>query len=330
MSQRTLPDISVVVPLYNEEESLPELCAWIARVIEAQQLTYEVILVDDGSQDTSWEVVQRLSNANTAIKGIRFNRNYGKSAALHTGFQEAKGQVIITMDADLQDDPDEIPALYEMIATKHYDMVSGWKYKRFDPISKTIPTKLFNAVTRWFSGIHLHDFNCGLKAYNRRVVKSIEIYGEMHRYIPVLAKWAGYTKIGEKKVKHHPRKYGKTKFGLERFLYGFLDLLSITFVTRFKKRPMHFFGSWGVLSFFIGLSITFYLIARKLWQIFYHSAILDREVTEQPLFYLALVAIIIGVQLFLAGFLGEMITTTSARANDYIVIERTNEPNAVL
>ncbi|MCU0436303.1 MAG: glycosyltransferase family 2 protein [Raineya sp.] len=312
--------ISVVVPAYNEAESLPELTNWIAQVMQQHNFSYEVIIIDDGSKDDTWAVVGQISEKNAAVKGLQFNRNYGKSAALHTGFQEAQGEVVITMDADLQDDPEEIPALYQMITQENFDLVSGWKQKRQDPISKTIPTKLYNAVTRWFSGIPLHDFNCGLKAYKLRVVKSIEVYGEMHRYIPVIAKSVGFKKIGEKKVKHHPRKYGVTKFGLERFLFGFLDLLSITFVTKFRKRPMHFFGGLGVLSFFLGMMITLYLIGEKMFHIYQNERF--RNITDQPLFYLALVAIIVGVQLFMAGFLGEMIITNSSKTQEYVVSKK--------
>jgi len=309
--------ISIVIPAYNEAESLPELCDWIEQVMQKNQFSYEIIIISDGSTDGTWQVIKQIAQKNTFVKGIEFNRNYGKSAALHTGFQKASGEVIITMDADLQDDPEEIPELYRMIQAENYDLVSGWKQKRQDPLSKTIPTKLYNAVTRWFSGIPLHDFNCGLKAYKRKVVKSIEVYGEMHRYIPVIAKAAGFKKIGEKKVKHHPRKYGTTKFGLERFLFGFLDLLSITFVTKFRKRPMHFFGGFGVLSFLIGFLITTWLIAEKIISIYQRTSY--RNVTEQPLFYLALVAMIVGVQLFTAGFIGEMIITNSSKTQEYVI-----------
>ncbi len=313
-------DISVVIPLLNEAESLPELTAWIARVMQANNFTYEVLLIDDGSTDNSWEVIQQISAQNPAVKGIRFNRNYGKSAALNVGFKETHGEVVITMDADLQDSPDEIPALYSMIKADRFDLVSGWKKKRFDPPSKTIPTKLFNGVTRKISGIQLHDFNCGLKAYDQRVVKSIEVYGEMHRYIPVIAKWNGFYKIGEKEVHHQERKYGVTKFGLERFIYGFLDLLSITFVSRFKKRPMHFFGTMGTFSFLIGMLITFGLITEKIVRAFNNER--ARNVTDQPLFFLALAAIIIGVQLFLAGFLAEMISLSGSKKNEYLIRDR--------
>src|SRR6201996_6196067 len=289
-------DISVVVPLYNEIESLPELTSWISRVMDENRFTYEVLLIDDGSSDGSWEMICKLHGHNPFIKGIKFRRNYGKSAALNTGFEAAKGDVIITMDADLQDSPDEIPELYRRIVEEKYDLISGWKAKRYDPLSKTIPTKLFNAATRRMSGIdNLHDFNCGLKAYRKAVVKNIEVYGEMHRYIPVIAKWAGFSKIGEQVVEHRPRKYGKTKFGLSRFINGFLDLLSIFFVGKFGKRPMHFFGTMGVLSFLAGTIITIWMIADKLHSI--SKGEHYRDVTSQPLFYIALVAIIVGSQL---------------------------------
>ncbi|KAA5547390.1 glycosyltransferase family 2 protein [Adhaeribacter rhizoryzae] len=314
-------NISVVIPLLNEAESLPELTQWISRVMQENGFTYEIILVDDGSTDTSWKVIQELAIINGNIKGIRFNRNYGKSAALNVGFSESNGEVVITMDADLQDSPDEIPDLYQLIKYEGFDLISGWKKKRFDPLSKTIPTKLFNAVTRKISRINLHDFNCGLKAYDQRVVKSIEVYGEMHRYIPVIAKWNGFGKIGEKVVQHQERKYGTTKFGLERFVYGFLDLLSITFVSRFKKRPMHFFGTMGTLSFLAGFLITLWLIGEKVYYSFFlHQRV--RNVVDQPLFFLALVALVIGVQLFLAGFLAEMVSLSGARRNDYLVRDR--------
>ena len=309
--------ISIVVPAYNEAESLPELCQWIEQVMQKNQFSYEIIIIDDGSSDNTWQVVGQIARKNDLVKGIAFNRNYGKSAALHTGFQKASGEVVITMDADLQDDPEEIPELYRMIKEEQYDLVSGWKQKRQDPLSKTVPTKLYNAVTRWFSGIPLHDFNCGLKAYRNRVVKSIEVYGEMHRYIPVIAKAAGFKAIAEKKVQHHPRKYGTTKFGLERFLFGFLDLLSITFVTKFRKRPMHFFGGFGVLSFLLGFLITIFVIAEKIISIYQKTSY--RNITEQPLFYLALIAMVVGVQLFTAGFIGEMIITNSSKTQEYII-----------
>jgi glycosyltransferase involved in cell wall biosynthesis len=309
------------VPLLNEAESLPELTQWISRVMLTHGFSYEIILIDDGSTDQSWQVIQSLSVQNKNIKAIRFNRNYGKSAALNVGFRQCVGEVVITMDADLQDSPDEIPELYDMIKTQGFDLVSGWKKKRFDPLSKTIPTKLFNGVTRKISGIELHDFNCGLKAYDQRVVKSIEVYGEMHRYIPVIAKWNGFYKIGEKVVNHQERKYGVTKFGLERFVYGFLDLMSITFVSRFRKRPMHFFGTMGSLSFLLGFLITIWLIAEKVYYSFIqHQRV--RDIVDQPLFFLALVALVIGVQLFLAGFLAEMISLSGSRRNEYLIRDR--------
>jgi glycosyltransferase involved in cell wall biosynthesis len=315
-------DISIVIPLLNEAESLPELYEWIIRVVTQHQLSYEIIFVDDGSRDNSWEIINALAKADKQVKGISFMRNYGKSAALHTGFQATQGRVVITMDADLQDSPDEIPELYDMIIKQGYDLVSGWKKKRYDPISKTIPTKLFNYMTRLFSGIYLHDFNCGLKAYSHKVIKNIEVYGEMHRYIPVIAKWNGFTKIGEKVVEHRARKYGTTKFGLERFVNGFLDLLSITFVTRFKKKPMHFFGSMGILSFLVGFVITFWLSAEKMYKAAHQIPV--REVVAQPLFFLALVALIIGVQLFLAGFLAEMLSLNAPKRNDYLIADKSN------
>ena len=315
-------EVSVVIPLLDEAESLPELTRWIHRVLAQHGLTYEVILVDDGSTDESWAVIEELAQQNTHLRGIRFNRNYGKSAALNVAFKAAQGRVVCTMDADLQDSPEELPELYRLIVQDGYDLVSGWKKKRFDPPSKTIPTKLFNGVTRWISGINLHDFNCGLKAYDQRVVKSIEVYGEMHRYIPVIAKWAGFRKIGEKVVQHQERKYGTTKFGLERFVYGFLDLLSITFVSRFRKRPMHFFGTVGTLSFLFGMLITLWLIGEKVYLA--SRNLRARDVTSQPLFFLALVAVIVGVQLFVAGFLGELIQLSGPRKNQYLIRESFN------
>ncbi|WKK81976.1 glycosyltransferase family 2 protein [Marivirga arenosa] len=312
--------LSIVIPVFNEEESIPELVEWIERVMKEQPLlSYEVIMIDDGSSDNSWEIIQDLAKQKLQVKGLKFARNYGKSAALHTGFKASEGEVVITMDADMQDSPDEIPALYHIIQNDGYDIVSGWKKKRHDPISKTIPSKFFNFVTRKISGIKLHDFNCGLKAYRSKVVKNIEVYGEMHRYIPVIAKWNGFKKIGEKVVQHRARKYGETKYGLERFLYGFLDLLSITFVSKFKKSPMHFFGAFGTLSFIFGFFVTLYVIARKFYEIHYNLPV--REITDQPLFFLSLVALIVGVQLFLAGFIGEMITMNSPKKLDYIVDE---------
>lgn len=311
--------LSIVVPLYNEAESLPELCSWIDRVMKENAFSYEMIFVNDGSNDNSWEVLKQLSTQYSAILAISFVRNYGKSAALHEGFSKASGQVVITMDADLQDSPDEIPELYRLITEENYDLISGWKQKRFDPISKTIPTKLYNAATRKLSGVQLNDFNCGLKAYKIEVVKTLRLYGEMHRYIPVQAKWNGFTKIGEKVVQHQARKYGVTKFGLERFLFGFLDLLSISFVQIFGKRPMHLFGSLGILSFLTGSCLTIYLMGVKLYNIAYNLKY--RNVTDNPLFFLALVAIILGVQLFLAGFIGELLITNSDKTTNYQIKE---------
>jgi glycosyltransferase involved in cell wall biosynthesis len=309
-------DLSIVIPLYNEEESLPELCGWIKQVCTEHQFSYEIILIDDGSTDDSWKVIQNLRNTDDTIKGIKFQRNYGKSAALNEGFKAAQGEVVITMDADLQDSPDEIPDLLKMIKEGGYDLVSGWKKVRHDnTLTKNIPSKFFNTVTRKVSHIKLHDFNCGLKAYRRKVVKSIEVYGEMHRYIPVLAKWAGFRKIGEKIVEHRPRKYGVTKFGWERFVNGFLDLLSITFVGKFSKKPMHFFGLWGTLFFVFGMLMSLYLIISK---------IIDRSfaLTNKPWFFLALTAIIIGMQLFLAGFISELISRNAPGRNSYLIEEK--------
>lgn len=311
------PYISVVIPLYNEEESLPELAQWIDKVMQQHQFTYEVLFIDDGSKDKSWEVISRLNQLNPHFKGVRFRRNYGKSAALNTGFEQACGKVIITMDADLQDSPEEIPELYKMITEQGFDLVSGWKKKRYDPLSKTLPTKLFNWATRKMSGIYLHDFNCGLKAYKHEVIKSIEVYGEMHRYIPVIAKWAGFTKIGEKAVAHQERKYGTTKFGLERFVNGFLDLLSIVFVSRFGKSPMHLFGFLGTIMFVIGFLITLYLGIDKLF--INPKGVL---IADRPVFYLSLVTMILGTQLFLAGFLGELISRNSPTRNQYLIAEK--------
>lgn len=310
-------DISVVIPLYNEEESLPELMAWIDKVMSANNFSYEAVFVDDGSSDSSWKVITALKEQYTTVKGIKFRRNYGKSAALNVGFDAVQGEVVITMDADLQDSPDEIPELYRRIKEENYDLVSGWKAKRYDPITKTIPTKLFNAATRKMSGIQLNDFNCGLKAYRNDVVKTIEVYGEMHRYIPVIAKWAGFTKIGEQVVEHRARKYGTTKFGLSRFINGFLDLLTIFFVGKFGKRPMHFFGAIGASSVFIGSIMAVWLIGVKLYHIATGTAY--REVTDQPMFYLALTAVIIGTQLFLAGFIGELVTRNAPERNTYLI-----------
>jgi glycosyltransferase involved in cell wall biosynthesis len=305
-------DVSIVVPLFNEEESLPELCAWIDRVTTANNLAYEIILVDDGSTDDSWQVIEQLIVSNPRIKGIKFQRNYGKSAALNEGFKAALGEVVITMDADMQDSPDEIPALRNMIINEGYDLVSGWKKKRYDPLSKTIPTKFFNAVTSKTSGIKLHDFNCGLKAYKKKVVKSIEVYGEMHRYIPVIAKWAGFRKIGEKVVEHRARKYGTTKFGWERFINGFLDLATIQFVSKFGKRPMHFFGLYGTLFFFVGLLMIIYLVIAKL-------VATEFALTNRPSFYIAMTTMIIGMQLFLTGFVAELVSRNAPERNVYLV-----------
>lgn len=309
--------ISVVVPLLNEQESLPELTAWIHRVLNAHQFSYEVILIDDGSRDGSWEMITELVQQNNTVKGIKFRRNYGKSAALSEGFRVAQGDVVITMDADLQDSPDEVPGLYRMVTVDGFDLVSGWKKKRHDPASKRWPSKLFNRVTGYMSGIAIHDFNCGLKAYKKEVVKNIEVYGEMHRYIPLLAKWAGFTRIGEKEVVHYPRKYGVTKFGWERFINGFLDLLSIIFVARFGKRPMHLFGTLGLISFFAGFLILLYLSIGK---VFFDVT----KMTERPIFYLGLVTMVIGVQLFLSGFLAELISRNAHDRNAYQVDKQLN------
>jgi len=317
-----LYDLSLVVPLYNEDESLPELNAWICRVAEAAGYRFEIIYINDGSTDLSEEVLERLSAERKEVKVISFQKNYGKSAALQVGFEASNGAVVITLDADLQDSPDEIPALYEMIATQGYDMVSGWKKTRHDPISKTVPSKLFNWVTQKVSGIALHDFNCGLKAYKGRVVHSITVYGEMHRYIPLIAKWNGFSKIGEKVVEHRARKYGVTKFGLSRFVFGFLDLMSIVFVYRFKKSPMHFFGSIGTFLFLVGLIIAGWLVGEK-----FAASLLGykvREVTDQPLFFLALTSVIIGFQMFMAGFIGEMISQITIRKHDYQIAKKIN------
>lgn len=308
-------DISVIVPLLNEEESLPELVAWIDRVMAANQFSYEVILVDDGSTDSSWSVIESLRAQNDCIKGIRFQRNYGKSAALNEGFRSCGGNVVITMDADLQDSPDEIPALYYMITRDGYDLVSGWKKLRHDPLSKTVPSRFFNWVTSKVSKIELHDFNCGLKAYQNRVVKSIEVYGEMHRYIPLIAKWSGFKKIGEKVVQHHARKYGVSKFGVGRLITGGLDLASIMFVGKYGKRPMHLFGTWGMFSFIFGFLVSFYLLLSK---IFFDKT----GFTQRPLFFVALVAMVIGTQLFVTGFIAELISRNAPNRNAYLVEKR--------
>ncbi len=306
-------DISVIVPLKNEEESLPELAAWIDRVMQEHHYSYEVWMIDDGSTDNSWDVIQQLAAANPNVKGIKFQRNYGKSAALNEGFRAAQGDVVITMDADLQDSPDEIPELFRMIKEDGYDLVSGWKKKRHDnAVTKNLPSKLYNYTTTRMSGVRLHDMNCGLKSYRRKVIKSIEVYGEMHRYIPVIAKWNGFRKIGEKVVEHRARKYGTSKFGLERFINGFLDLASIMFISKFGKRPMHLFGALGTLSFIIGFGIALYLAIEKIIYSQY-------KMTERPIFYLALLAMIIGSQLFLTGFIGELVTRNAPERNEYLV-----------
>ncbi|MDD5508435.1 MAG: glycosyltransferase family 2 protein [Bacteroidales bacterium] len=312
-------DLSIVIPLYNEEESLCELASWIVRVVEKESLTFEIIFVDDGSTDQSWAVIKRLRSENSCIRGIRFRRNYGKSAALCYGFQVCSGEVVITMDADLQDSPDEIPALYRMISDQGYDMVSGWKKKRYDPFIKNNTSRLYNWTTRRMSGLKLHDMNCGLKAYRKEVVKSIEVHGEMHRYIPVIAYWAGFRKIGEKVVVHRRRKYGVTKFGVDRFMKGYLDLLSITFVSRFGRRPMHFFGSAGTIIFMVGLIAAVYLGAQKIYDL--NHGIRARLIADSPYFYIALVAMVIGTQLFLTGFLAEMISRTVSDKPTYQVAE---------
>lgn len=309
------PNISIVVPLYNEEESLPELLAWIERVMAENRFSYEVIFVDDGSNDRSWEVIRSLHDANPCVRAIRFRRNYGKSAGLYCGFEAARGDVVITMDADLQDSPDEIPELYRMVTEEGYDLVSGWKKRRFDPVGKTLPSKFFNGTARLASGIKLHDFNCGLKAYRKDVVKNIEVYGEMHRYIPYLAKNAGFQKIGEKVVHHQARKYGSTKFGFNRFFNGYLDLISLWFLSKFGVKPMHFFGLLGSLMFFIGMISVIIVGVSKLHAMY--NGLPYRLVTDSPYFYLSLTAMIIGTQLFLAGFLGELISRNAPERNNY-------------
>jgi glycosyltransferase involved in cell wall biosynthesis len=313
-------NISLVIPAKDEEESIPELAQWISRVMKTHGFSYEIIFIDDGSTDSTWEKIKQAGIIDPAVRGIRFNRNFGKAAALNTGFRAAQGAVVITMDADLQDSPEEIPELYKMI-TGGLHLVSGWKKKRHDPITKTLPSKVYNFFTRFISGINLHDFNCGLKAYANIVVKNITVYGEMHRYIPLLAKWAGFTRIGEKVVEHHERKYGRSKFGLERVMRGLLDLLTITFVGRFARRPMHFFGSLGAISFFFGFILTGSILWEKLNAVWFLKVPLKRDVSEQPAFYLALVCIVIGAQLFLTGFLAELIARQSLSKRDYLVIE---------
>jgi glycosyltransferase involved in cell wall biosynthesis len=305
-------DISIIVPLFNEEESLPELCAWIHRVNTAHNLSYEVILIDDGSTDSSWEIVEKLSAANPSIKGIKFQRNYGKSAALNEGFRVCLGDVVITMDADLQDSPDEIPGLRDMVLNQGFDIVSGWKQKRHDPLEKRLPSKFFNWITAKISRIPLHDFNCGLKAYRSKVVKSIEVYGEMHRYIPLIAKWSGFRKVGEKVVQHHARKYGTSKFGFERYINGFLDLATIMFLGKFGKRPMQFFGFWGTLLWLVGFIIFSYLTISK----FFFDV---TGLTQRPLFFVALVIMILGSQMFLTGFISELVARNAPGRNHYLI-----------
>jgi glycosyltransferase involved in cell wall biosynthesis len=314
------PNITILVPLYNEAESLPELAAWIDQVMKKNAYSYELLFVDDGSTDNSWSVIMELKNKFDAIRAVKFQRNYGKSAGLNVGFEHAEGDVIITMDADLQDSPEEIPGLYKMIIEEGFDLVSGWKKKRYDPISKTIPTKLYNWATRKMSGIYLHDFNCGLKAYRLDVVKNVEVYGEMHRYIPVLANKEGFSKIGEKVVSHQARKYGKTKFGMERFINGFLDLLTVSFVSRFGKKPMHLFGTFGTVMFLIGFALFTWIGGSKLYSLLIGAP--SRNIAELSSFYLALTAMIIGTQLFLAGFLAELVSRSSANRNNYKIAEK--------
>ncbi|MEO9482104.1 MAG: glycosyltransferase family 2 protein [Ekhidna sp.] len=316
-------DLTIVVPVYNEEESIPELLEWIFRVIDSNNISTEVLMIDDGSTDTSWSVIKNSAAQDSRVVGLRFNRNHGKSAALQTGFDRAEGEIVITMDADMQDSPDEIPDLIKLIQDQNLHIVSGWKKERHDPISKTAPSKLFNWVTRKVSGIKLHDFNCGLKAYRLDVVKNIHVYGEMHRYIPLIAKWNGFNRIQEKVVEHRARKYGTTKYGMKRFITGFLDLLSVTFVSRFKKNPMHFFGAFGSLSFMGGFFLTIWVIAEKLYRQYHHLK--TRDVVDQPLFFLALVALIIGMQLFLAGFLAEMMIQVNHKKGDYLISEKTDD-----
>ena len=310
-------NISVVIPLLNEEESISELAQWIDKVLKKNNLSYEIIFIDDGSNDSSWSVIKNIKNDNPNVNGIKFRRNYGKSAALNVGFSKASGDVIITMDADLQDSPDEVPELYNLIINDNYDLVSGWKKKRYDPITKTIPTKLFNWAARKASGINLNDFNCGLKAYNKNVVKCIEVYGEMHRYIPILAKWAGFKNIGEKVVEHQSRKYGVTKFGFERFINGFLDLLTVTFISRFGKKPMHIFGTLGTLMFILGLILFLYIGGTKLYYIY--NSLPAKNIADQSAFFIALTTMVIGVQLFLSGFIAELVSRNSPDRNNYQV-----------
>jgi len=313
-------ELSIVVPLYNEEESINELYAWIQRVVNPLNWSYEVVFVDDGSIDGSWQVIEELRKQHSTVKGIKFRRNYGKSAGLYCGFEAAEGDVVITMDADLQDSPEEIPELVRMIREENYDIVSGWKKKRFDPIGKTLPSKLFNRTVRLVSGIKLHDFNCGLKAYKNAVVKNIEVYGEMHRYIPLIAKQAGFNRIGEKVVQHQERKYGVSKFGIERTIKGFLDLMSVTFISKFGKRPMHLFGALGTLMFVVGFSSALWLGLSKLWYVYHNIA--AKLVTDSPYFYISLVSMIIGTQLFLAGFLAELVSRNGTERNTYHISKR--------
>lgn len=312
-------DLSVLIPLYNEEESLRELHRWITDVVQQMGVTYEVLFVDDGSTDGSWAVIEGLSGRDEHVRGVRFSRNYGKSPGLQVGFERVRGEVVITMDADLQDSPDEIPALYQMITEEGYDLVSGWKKKRYDPLSKTLPTKLFNATVRKFSGIKLHDFNCGLKAYRQSVVKHIEVYNDMHRFLPYMAKQAGYTRIGEKVVQHYPRKYGTTKFGISRFVNGYLDLLVLWFTGKFGKKPMHFFGLWGSVMFVVGFIALVVILVHKF--IALQKGVPARLVADLPAFYICLVCILLGVQLFLAGFVGELLARQAANRNTYNIRE---------
>jgi glycosyltransferase involved in cell wall biosynthesis len=323
-------DISVVIPAKDEEESIQELSQWISRVMDSHGFSYEVIFIDDGSGDKTWDEILKVAASNPSFKGFRFNRNFGKSASLHTGFRAARGNVVITMDADLQDSPDEIPALYKMIREDGYHLVSGWKKRRHDPITKTFPSKFFNMFARMLSGIKLHDFNCGLKAYANIVVKNVSVYGEMHRVIPIMAKWAGFTRIGEKVVEHRERKYGHTKFGIERLMRGFLDLLTITFVGRFARRPMHFFGSWGLISFLLGFAFTAKILWDKVDSVYISKVPLKREIAEQPIFFIALAALIIGTQLFLTGFIAELLARQGLSKKDYLVIEQVGFETGVM
>lgn len=316
-------NISIIIPLFNEEESLNELYEWVERVMKANGYTYEMIFVSDGSTDHSWDIIEQLHSEHPEVKGIKFRRNYGKSPALYCGFREAQGDVVITMDADLQDSPEEIPGLFQMVKEEGYDLVSGWKKKRYDnTFAKNIPSRIYNATARRFTGVKLHDMNCGLKAYRREVVKSIEVYGEMHRYIPVIAMWAGFTRIGEKVVVHQKRKFGVTKFGLSRFIFGYLDLMSILFISKFGKRPMHLFGTLGSLMFLLGFLSALWLGAYKLYHLF--NGVLTGRVTESPYFYIALTLMIIGTQLFLTGFIGELVSRTASERNTYLIDKQTN------